>query len=178
MAVFVPQFAESTSSGGISALGINLKSFIFQLITFLIVLFVLQRWVFPKLVDTLEARRKALEESLAQAKQTEETLAKAEAKAEEILAHARQQADGALSDAKKEAEAGIAKAEAEAGERGQRIIKEAESRLEQERQRLHDELKKELSELVVATTEKVLKTKLNDREDRALVEKSVKELGK
>jgi F0F1-type ATP synthase membrane subunit b/b' len=51
------QFAES-SSGGISSLGLNVKSFVFQLITFLIVLAILRRWVFPKLVATLEERRK------------------------------------------------------------------------------------------------------------------------
>lgn len=174
MTYFLPKFAES--SGGISSLGINLKGFIFQLITFLIVLFILQRWVFPRLVATLEARRKVLEDSLLQAKQTEETLAKAESRAGDILAKARKQADSALTDAKKEAESLIAKAETEAGERGARIVKDAEAHLAQERQRLHDELKKELTELVAVTTEKVLRTKLNEREDRALIEKSVKEM--
>ena len=57
------QFAAESSSSGISSLGVNLKSFIFQLITFLIVLLILRRWVFPKLVATLEERRKTLEEA-------------------------------------------------------------------------------------------------------------------
>jgi hypothetical protein len=73
------------ASGGISSLGLNLKSFLFQLITFLIVLAILRKWVFPKLVATLEERRKVLEQSLEQAKQTEETLRRTEANAEAIL---------------------------------------------------------------------------------------------
>jgi F-type H+-transporting ATPase subunit b len=165
------QFAQS-SSGGISSLGINLKSFIFQLITFLIVLLILRRWVFPKLVATLEARRKTLEESLVQARQTEETLHQAETKAGEILKQARTQADAALAEAGSKAEEIIAKGEAAAAERAARIIKEAEARLGQER-----ELRKELAGLVAIATEKVLAKKLDEREDRALIERSLKEIG-
>lgn len=170
-------FAES-SSGGISSLGINLKSFIFQLITFLIVLFILQRWVFPKLVDTLEARRKKLEDSLAQAKATEEVLRQAETKAAGILQKARAAADTALADATAKAEEIVAKGEAAADERSKRIVAEAEDHLHQERQRLHDELKGELTGLVVATTEKVLRQKVNQQTDRALIERSLKELAR
>jgi F-type H+-transporting ATPase subunit b len=170
------QFAQS-SSGGISSLGINLKSFIFQLITFLIVLLILRRWVFPKLVATLEARRKTLEESLVQARQTEETLHQAETKAGEILKQARTQADAALAEAGSKAEEIIAKGEATAAERAARIIKEAEARLGQERERLHSELRKELAGLVAIATEKVLAKKLDELEDRALIERSLKEIG-
>jgi F-type H+-transporting ATPase subunit b len=164
-------------SSGISSLGINLKSFVFQLITFLIVLAILRRWVFPKLVATLEERRKTLEESLNQARLTEEALQKAEAKAGEILQAARAQADTALAEAQTKAEEIIAKGETAASERGARIIAEAEQRLGQERQRLHGELRGELAGLVAITTEKVLRQKLNQREDRALIERSLKELG-
>lgn len=170
-------FAAESGSSGISSLGINLKSFLFQLITFLIVLLILRRWVFPKLVATLEERRKTLEESLNQARLTEETLQKAEAKADEILQKARADADAALAEAHTKAEEIITKGETAASERGARIIAEAEQRLGQERQRLHDELRGELAGLVAAATEKVLRQKVNEREDRKLIEQSLKELG-
>lgn len=177
MSIVATQFADS-SSGGISSLGVNLKSFIFQLITFLIVLLILRRWVFPKLVATLESRRQALEQSLLQAKQTEETLQKAESQAAEILQKARAQADAALADAQSKAEEIIAGGETAASERAARIIKEAEDHLDKERQRLHEQLRGELAGLVVATTEKVLRRKMNERDDRALIEQSLKELAK
>ena len=171
----IPTFAEGSSSG-ISSLGINLKGFIFQLITFLLVMLILRRYVFPKLVATLEARRQALEESLAQAKRTEEALERAEQKSEELLAKARAQADQAMADAKTRADQLIAAGEASAAERAARIIKEAEAQLGKEREKLHSELKKELAELVVTTTEKVLRHKVDTKEDRALIEKSLKDL--
>jgi F-type H+-transporting ATPase subunit b len=165
------------SSGGIGSLGINLKGFLFQLITFLIVLLILRRWVFPKLVATLEARRKALEESLTQAKQTEEALKNAEQKAAEILQKARAEADTAMAEAKVQADEIIASGETAASERAARIIKDAEAHLEQERRRLHDELRGELTGLVIATTEKFLRHKVDEKEDRALIEHGLKELG-
>lgn len=164
------------SSTGISSLGINLKGFIFQLITFLLVMLILRRWVFPKLVATLEARRAALEESLAQAKRTQEALERAELKSDELLAKARAQADSAMADAKTRADQLIAAGEAAASERAARIIKDAQGQLGKEREKLHTQLKKELAELVVTTTEKVLRNKIDAKADRALIEKSLKEL--
>lgn len=168
-----PQFA---SGSGISSLGINLKAFIFQLVTFLLVLLILRRWVFPKLVATLESRRDALERSLEQAKETEETLKAAEEKADKLLHKAREQADASLADAAKKAEGVIAGAEAKAAERAGQIIKEAEAHLDQERERLHQELRGELADLVVQTTRMLLRQKLNGKSDQALIETSLKEL--
>lgn len=174
----VTQFAaESSGSSGISSLGVNLKSFLFQLITFLIVLLILRRWVFPKLVATLEARRQALEASLIQAKQTEEALQQAETKAGEMLHQARVQADAILAEAGAKVEDIIAKGETAASERGARIIAEAEERLGLERERLHRELRGELADLVTAATEKVLRQKVDQQQDRKLIEQSLKELG-
>lgn len=173
--IITVQFAEASSSG-ISSLGINLKGFLFQLITFLIVMLLLRRYVFPKLVATLEARRVTLEKSLENARQTEEALARAEQKSEELLAKARVQADAALADAKVQADKIISAGEIKASERGARIIKDAEDSLSKEREKLHNQLKSELADLVVITTEKVLKQKISAKEDRELIEKSLKEL--
>jgi len=170
----VSQF--SSSSSGISSLGLNLKSFIFQLITFLIVLLILSRWVFPRLVATLEKRREALERSLEQAKATEETLKAAEEKADKLLHRAREQADVSLTDASKKAKAVITDAESAAGEKAGRIIKDAQAHLAQEHERLHQELRSELADLVIRTTERVVRQKLDKETDKQLVETAIKEL--
>jgi F-type H+-transporting ATPase subunit b len=172
---FIPKFAEG-SSGGISSLGLNLKSFLFQLITFVIVLLILRRWVFPKLVATLEERRKVLESSLEQARKTEETLRKTESSTAEILSKARDEADAALSDAQVRAKEIIAEAEKSGGEAAARIVKEAEQHLGQERAKLRDELKEELADLVVTTTEKVIGKRLSTQEDIGLIKDSIKEI--
>ena len=166
------QFADSSS--GIGAFNINLKSFIFQLVTFVIVLMIFKRWILPPIVKTLEDRRSTLEKSLEHARQTEETLAKAQAQAEDILARARDQADDALAEAKKGAAGVISGAEVAAAERTARIIKEAEGHLEQERNKLRQELRKEMAGLVADATAKVIDEKVDAKHDMSLIEKAIK----
>lgn len=175
----ITKFAGADSpQSGISAFNINLKSFIFQLITFVIVLLIIKRWVLPPLTKTLEDRRQMLEKSLVQAKETEETLAQAEEQAGQILHKSREQADTALSEAKAQAREVVAKAETDAQVQALRIIKEAEAQLAQERAKLRDELKTELAGLVTEATEKVLRSKLTASDDKRLIEEGIKELAR
>ncbi len=177
MSVYIifAETAHTESSGGIAALGINLKAFLFQLVAFVIVLLILKKFVFPKLIATLEARRETLEESLIQAKKTEEALASAENKVSEILSEARAQADTSLSDAKKAAAEVIASAEASAAERAKHIINDAELKLGDEREKLRSELRGELAELVATATEKVLQRKVDAKTDMQMIAEAIKE---
>lgn len=169
------QFAATPeSASGIGAFNLNVKAFLFQLLTFVLVLLILRRWVFPKLVATLEQRREVLEKSLTQAKKTEEALARAESKAEEILAKARSQADEALAEAKAAAASVISEGEEAAAKRAAMIIKDAEARLDDEREKLRVQLRGELAELVADATEKVVQQKLDTKQDMALIERLVK----
>jgi len=167
------QFADDSGSG-LGAFQLNLKDFIFQLITFLIVLAVFRKWVIPKIVSTMDSRQAALEKSLKDAKATEEALARAETKAEEILAAARDQADQALAEAKKAGAGVIAEAEEAAAKRAGLIIDEAEARLGQARDKLRQELRAELAVLVADATEKVISQKLDAKQDMSLVERAIK----
>jgi len=178
LTISVPlQFAQAEeSASGIGAFNINFKSFLFQLATFVIVLLVLRRWVFPKLTAIIEARRKTLEESLVKAKETDEALARAEEKAGQIIKSAREQADKALADAQIQAKEIAAKAEAATDAQAKRLIDEAKERLGHEHLKLREQLKAELTDMVIMSTEKVLRQKINQAEDRRLVESTVKEL--
>lgn len=177
MSRLVTQFAAAESSeGGISALGLNLKAFIFQLITFVLVFLILRRYVFPKLVETMEKRREVLEQSLVDARKTQEALSKAEQDVAKLLSDARTQADQALADAQAQGKELVKKAESAAEERAARLLDEAKSQIENARGKLREELKTELTDLVVITTEKVLRAKLDDKQDARLIEQSLKDV--
>ena len=109
-----------------------------------------------------------------QAKQTEETLAKAEAKAEEVVTKARSQADEALAEAKKTAASYITASEANAAERAALIIKDAQASLNEEREKLRQELRKELAILVADATEKVIDERLDINKDMSLIERALR----
>src|SRR5579871_735651 len=125
------QFADSSASSGIGAFNLNLKAFIFQLITFVLVLLVFKRWVLPPIVKTLEERRKTVEDSLANAQKTEDILKQTEARVAETLQSARTQADAAIADAQAEAKRIIAAAEDRGEEAAERIREEARTFLQE-----------------------------------------------
>lgn len=171
------KFAQSEDSG-LSSLGLNLKSFVFQLIAFVIVLVILSRYVFPRIVRTLEERRQVLGRSLEQAKQTEETLKSAQAEASQLVTSARTQADETLAASRSQAKNIIATAEATGAEQADNIVSDGRLKLSHERQRMRQELKSELAGLVATATEKVARQKLDVQGDSQLIERAVEETAK
>jgi len=172
---FPQHFAQAEDSGGgLGAFQLNIKDFVIQLVTFAMVLLVLKKWVIPKLVATMEKRQQALEQSLKDAQATQETLARAQKQAEEILSQARTQADQALAEAKGAGQDIVAKAEAAAAERADLIVKEAETRLNEEREKLRLELRGELAGLVADATERIVDEKLDQKKDMSLIERAIK----
>ena len=172
------QFAQDAPAGGISALGLNLKSFLFQLTTFLIVFFLLRRFVFSKLVTILEKRREVLENSLVQARETEKILLDAEAKSARLLQTTRKEADAALAEARAQAQALIAAAEKAGAHKAELMLAEAQQQIRQAELKLRRELQTELAGLVADATEKVIYHKLDKDSDAELIQKAIKEVAR
>lgn len=156
-------------SGGISALGLNVQAFVFQLITFVIVLVILQKFVFGKLVATLDARQKAVDDSIKHAKAAEEKLAGAEKTIAGMLQEARKEADEVVSASHKEAAQMVEAAETKAAARAEHIVKEAKSQMDVELAKAREALKKDTAQLVALATEHIIKEKLDQTKDAKLI---------
>jgi F-type H+-transporting ATPase subunit b len=175
MAYFgVTEAAEAPS--GIAALGINLQAFLFQLVAFLIVLWLLRKFAYGPLVKTLETRRQAVIDSLDDAKETADKLANAQKEIESKLNEARDQAKEIVDVAHKEAAVMVEDADQKAQKRADHIVKEARSQLDQDVLKARETLKKDATELVALATEKIIKEKLTSEKDQALIKETVKGL--
>ena len=163
------------ATGGIAALGLDLKAFLFQLVTFILVLLFLRKYVYGKLVDTLEARRTEVLGSLEAAKQAAEDLDKAEAKVEKLLAEARQESADIVATAHKEAVALVEEAESKAQKKADHIVHEAKAQLDGEILKARNALKKETKALVAEATEKIIGQKLTSAADEKLIEEALRE---
>jgi F-type H+-transporting ATPase subunit b len=165
----------SEEAGGLSSLGLNVKAFLFQLITFVLVLVLLRKYVYSKLVDTLEERRTAVIDSLDQAKKAAEDLEKAEANVEALLVEARQEAADIVATAHKEAVVMVETAEEKSRKKAEHLVSEARAQLEQDVLKARDELKRETKTLVALATERIIGLKLTSTGDEALIEQAIKE---
>lgn len=174
MNIILTTFAAEQASG-LGALGLNVQSFLFQLITFVIVLALLRKFVYQRLVDTLEARRTSVLESLDDAKKAAEDLKDTEAKTAAMLKQARVEADGILAIAHKEATAAVEEADAKAQKRADHIIETAEARMGQDIEKARKDLRAETMQLVALATEKIVKQKVDASKDAELIASALKE---
>jgi F-type H+-transporting ATPase subunit b len=168
-------FAEAGSSqGGLAALGLDVKAFLFQLITFVLLLLILRKWAFPVLVKTLEDRRLAVEKSIDQAKQTEAALQNAEKQIEKMLHTARDEAQDLVAAGHREAAKMVEEAEAKAAKRAEQIVREAHVGMEHELAKARAELKRETAQLVAQATGTILKEKVDAKKNAELIFEALK----
>lgn len=166
------------AAGGIGALGLNWQAFLFQLITFVIVLLILRKFVFGKLVATLEARQKAVEDSLQNATETETKLKDAEKTIAGMLTEARKESEALVSAGHKEAAQMVEAAESKAAKRAEHIVAEAKASMDVEVGKAREALKKETIKLVAAATEQIIGEKLDATKDAKLIDAALAKAAK
>lgn len=167
---------ESHAEGGLfSALGIDWQLLGLQGLAFLILVFLLGKFVYPKLIAAIDAREKAISESVEAANKAEAKAEEAQQEVKKLLSTARKEASEIVATAKKEATASVEAAEAKAKKRAEHIAAEAKEQLAQDIAQARTELRKETAELVALATEKVVRSKVDATGDAALIEAALKE---
>lgn len=160
---------------GISSLGLDLKAFLFQLITFVIIMWLLNKFALRKIFATIETRRNEVTESLKAAEEAKKSVVEADDKAAEILQDARVKADVIAADAHKEAAESIKDAETKATQKVERLLAESREQIAQDVNKARQDLKTEAAELVARATGAVLNEKLDSAKDAALISRSLNE---
>jgi F-type H+-transporting ATPase subunit b len=149
---------------------------IVELVTFLIMLAVLARYVYPEIVKVAEARQRQIAEQL---KEAEEARAAAEQRlkeAEEKLNDARKTAQSVIDAAAKSSEQLRQEMRQKAEEESKRTVEAARKEIEAERDQAVRSVRSEVANLVVAATEKVIGETLDDDRHRQLIDKAIKEV--
>lgn len=167
------EHAAEESQSLFTALGIDVTLLIEQTIAFLILVFLLAKFVYPALIKAVDGRREQIEAGIKEARQAEESLAKAEAKVSDMLAEARKEADDILARTQREAASVVSDAEDKAKTRAEQIVADARQQLELDVTKAREALKKDTIELVALATERVVGEKLDVAKDAALVKRAL-----
>src|SRR6202165_3615601 len=149
---------------------------IVELITFIVMLAVLARYVYPEIVKLAEARQQAIAEQLKEAEQArikaEQNLKDAQAK----LDDARKTAQSVIDAATKSGEQLRQDLKQKAEEESKRTVEAARKEIEAERERAVQSGRSEVASLVVAATEKVIGETLDDAKHKQLIERAIAEV--
>jgi len=167
--------ATTSSPGLLQALGLNWQLFIEQGLAFVVLVWVLRKFVYPTLIKSIDERRNQIEAGLQEAKQSQEALEKAEVKIEKLLADARKEADEVIARSHQEATTMIADAEAKAKVRGEQIVKDAHAQLDADITKARTMLKTETVKLVALATEQIISEKLDEHKDARLIKTALDE---
>lgn len=161
------------SSGLLGGLGINLWSFLSQLVSFAIVVAVLGYFGFPVIQRMLEQRRKLIQEGVENAERARRDLVEATQRAEEILREARTQGQEAIAQATKAAEREAQRIREEAEARAAQIEQQQIERIRQEAARARAELSRLVVNLSIGAAGKVIGKSVDTNDNRRLVEEFV-----
>jgi len=156
--------------------GVDWPHFIAQLILFLIVYFVLNRFAFAPLLKVLEERRKRIEEGQLNAEKIKKQLAEAELRYQEILRKANDDAQVMIEELRKTNEAFSQREMEKAVKESAAIVERARHEISCERNRMVDEVRREMVSLVVKTTAQVAGKVLSPEDQKRLSEEASKEL--
>jgi F-type H+-transporting ATPase subunit b len=168
----MPYLATTGTAGVIEING----TVIVEVITFLIMLAVLARYVYPEVVRLAEARQRAIADQLREA---EKARADAEASVKEAqakLEEARKTAQQVIDASNKSAEQLRQELRQKAEEDAKRIADSARKQIEAERDQAIRSVRAEVADLVVRATEKVIGETLDERKHKALIERSIEEV--
>lgn len=158
--------------------GINPLLLLAQIVNFLILLLLLKKFMYKPILKVLDERREKIAESIKNAEKIELQLQKTEADREKKLEDASKEADKLLKEATKSAQDIISDAELKASLRVDEMMKEGKEVLKNERQKIEQEIKAEISDLVVLSLEKVLNQVIKDKAQKELIKKTVQGIGK
>jgi F-type H+-transporting ATPase subunit b len=146
---------------------------IWTLVTFVAVLFVLRRWAFGPIQQTIEARRRAIAENLEAAEKARAEAERLSREHREAIAESRREAARIVEDARRAAETREQQAAAALDEEMGRRMERARAEIAAETRQSLAAIKEQIAELTVATTEKVVRRRLDEAEQRRLIDEAL-----
>lgn len=154
-------------------LGVDGRILLAQIVNFLVLLFVLQRFVYRPLLAFLDARAGRIEQGLKDAEAARLRLDEAESERSAMLEQARKDARELMERSEIRAHQLRQELSDAAHREAEKIIVETRKSMSEERRRTILEAREELATLVIAATEKVISAKLDTETDKALIEESI-----
>jgi F-type H+-transporting ATPase subunit b len=155
-------------------LGLSFSAFLIQLITFVLIFFLLKRFAFTPIVKMLDKRHKVIEEGVKHGLEMEKERANQQNETAKIIREARHNADVIISEAKKDGREIVHEAEKSAHKKTEVMLADAEARIHEEADQARRKLEREIAGLVSEATEAVVEEKIDAKKDADLIDRAIK----
>jgi F-type H+-transporting ATPase subunit b len=147
-----------------------------QMASFAVFVWFCMKFVWPALTRALEERKNKIADGLDAADRAMRDLELAQGKATEQLKEAKQEAAALIEQANKRANQIVEEAKDKARAEGERLKATAQAEIEQEANRVREELRAKVAALALAGAEKILEASIDENANRELVDKLAAQL--
>jgi len=168
--------AEAKDEGGSFLVSPDIGLMIWTLLVFAISMYLLAKFAFPRIQESLDKRQRLIEDSIDSAEKTRSEANDILAEYRERLTEARAQSDEIVARARKSGEVIEKESAEQAKEKREEILAQARRDIESETKRAIQEIRNEVANLTIAATEKVTRKSLDENDQRRLVEEALGEL--
>ncbi len=143
------------------------------LLAFLIVFFILAKYAWPSIISGLKAREQGIADAISSAEKIKAEMATLKSENEALLNKAREERGIMIKEAKETSDKMIADAKEKAKGEYERIVADAQSAINQQKNAALTEVKNQVGSLVIEVSEKILRRELADKSQQ---EKYIQEL--
>ena len=156
-------------------LGLDLATFLGQLVSFLILLGLLVYVGYKPIRKMLDERANRIKESMEQAEATKQEYERAKVAVQEQISKARQEGQTVISQATQIGDRLKEEAKEEARKEAQTIVARTRVELERERDKAIDDLRREFVDTAILAAEKVINETLDKERHKKLIEEALEE---
>jgi len=160
----------------IQKFGLETKLFLFQVINFLIVVFILKKFLYAPFKKILDERKHKVEQSLQDAEKAKITLKNANENRKKILAEAKNNADVLTASVKVSIAETKEKAILEAKRRSEQILDDAKQRATTEFENMNKQIGKISADISAKIISKALSDLFTDEEKQKLMSRAVEKI--
>lgn len=151
--------------------------FVVSTILLLGLIFLMVKFAWKPILNSLEERESGIEDALAAAENARKEMQNLTADNERLAKEARAERDAMMKEAREIRDKMIADAKEDAKEVTSKLIETAQNSIQQEKQAALAELKKNVADLSIGIAESVLKKELSSKKEQiALVEEQLKDV--
>lgn len=145
-----------------------------QIVNFLVILYILKRFLYKPLFKMFKTREALIKESIEKADLAKKELEKAQKEEKEVIKKAQATAQQIIKDAKEQSTQMLKDAQDSAKKQTQQTIAEAKEQIERETKLAEKQLDQHVSKLAVELLEKSLSNVFTEKEQSEIVAKAVK----
>lgn len=143
-------------------------------LAFGIVFFILKKFAWPVIIQSLKDRERHIEEALQVADRTHEEMKKLQIDNEALLKKAKEDRDVIMANARKLRDKMLEETRLKANDESDRIVENAKVRIENERKAALTAIKNEIAKISIDIAEKILREKMeSSKEQKDYIEKLI-----